>query len=90
MTDNLLKHVQQIGTLPGLPDRHFIDGAWRPSVAGRMMESFDPGRAAPHAEFSAGDAEDATIAVESAKRAGQGAWRRILPRERGPHPLQDC
>jgi aldehyde dehydrogenase (NAD+)/betaine-aldehyde dehydrogenase len=83
MTDNLLKHVRQIGTLPGLPDRHFIGGAWKPSAAGRMMESFDPGRAAPHAEFAAGDAEDAAIAVESAKRAGEGAWRRTLPRERG-------
>lgn len=82
MTDNLLKNVQQIGSLPGLPDKHFIDGAWRPSAAGRMMESFDPGKAAPHAEFAAGDAEDAAIAVESAKRAGEGAWRRTLPRER--------
>ena len=89
MTDNLLKHVQQIGTLPGLPDRHFIDGAWRPSAAGRMMESFDPGRAAPHAEFSAGDADDAAIAVEcrEARRRGRLAAR-AAERAR-PHPVAE-
>ena len=83
MTDDLLKEVQRTGVLPGLPNRHFIDGAWRPSARGLMMESFDPGRAAPHAEFSAGDADDAAIAVDAAKRAGEGVWRSILPRERG-------
>lgn len=82
MTGSLLENVQRTGNLPALPDKHFIDGKWKAPAAGRMMESFDPGRAAPYAEFAAGDAEDAAIAVDAAERA-EGAWRRTLPKERG-------
>ncbi|MFI0842559.1 aldehyde dehydrogenase family protein [Mesorhizobium sp. IMUNJ 23232] len=80
--ESLLHQVKRTGVLPGLPDKHFIDGAWRPSAGGGMMESFDPGRASPHATFAAGDAEDTAIAVASARRAGEGAWKKVLPRER--------
>lgn len=80
--ESLLREVQQTGVLRGLPDKHFIDGAWRPSAGGGTMESFDPGRASPHATFAAGEAEDAALAVASARRAGEGAWKKILPRER--------
>jgi aldehyde dehydrogenase (NAD+) len=84
MSDSdLLREAQRTGHLPGLPDKHFIDGAWRPSAGGGMMETFDPGRAGPHAAFAAGTAEDADIAVASAKRAFETSWKRALPRERG-------
>lgn len=81
--DHLLREAQRAGKLPGLPQNHFIDGAWRASAGGGMMESFDPGSASPHASFAAGDADDVAIAVASARRAGEGAWKKILPRERG-------
>ncbi len=81
--DDLPSGVRSAGNLPDLPDRHFIGGTWRASVNGGVMQTFDPGRAAPHAEFAAGDADDAAMAVEAAKRAGDGAWRTLLPRERG-------
>ncbi|MDQ6433856.1 aldehyde dehydrogenase family protein [Mesorhizobium sp. LHD-90] len=81
--DNLLRDVLRSGVLADLPDRHFIDGAWRPASGGGVMESFDPGRASPHAVFAAGDEEDVAAAVAAAKRAGEGAWKKALPRERG-------
>lgn len=80
--ESLLREVQRTGVLRGLPDRHFIDGTWRSSAGGETMESFDPGRASPHITFAAGDAEDAELAVASAKRTGEGVWKKILPRER--------
>ena len=74
---------QRSGILPGLPDKHFIDGRWVASANGGTMESFDPGSASPHATFAAGSADDAAAAVEAAARAGVGPWKRALPRERG-------
>jgi aldehyde dehydrogenase (NAD+) len=68
------------GTLKGLPDRLFIDGAWRP--ARTRMTSFDPGRAAPHAAFGLADADDVDAAVQAAHRAQFGEWRRARPAQR--------
>lgn len=69
--------------IEALPSRHFIDGGWRRPHAGEEMESFDPGRAEPHASFAAGTAEDVAEAVASASRAQAGAWGRATPAERG-------
>ncbi|WP_454685383.1 aldehyde dehydrogenase family protein [Ancylobacter moscoviensis] len=77
------RHYLASGTIPGLPDRHFIDGGWVPPAAGNRMESFDPGRAAPFASFAAGRAEDVDLAVEAASRAMRGRWRDMAPPERG-------
>lgn len=65
-----------------LPSTHFIDGEWRKPQAGMAMETFDPGRAEPHARFAAGTAEDVAEAVEAAKRAGL-EWSKATPAERG-------
>src|SRR5690606_10910091 len=62
------------GTLPDLPQGHFIDGGFRPAAAGGRMESFDPGRAAPFAAFARGDSDDVDAAVESARRAFETVW----------------
>ena len=68
---------------PALPDQHFIDGGWRASAGGERMQTFDPGRGEPHADFAAGQAEDVAAAVDAASRAGKGAWRGVTPAERG-------
>lgn len=65
-----------------LPSAHFIDGEWRKPQSGMLMETFDPGRAEPHARFAAGTAEDVAEAVEAAKRAGR-EWSKATPAERG-------
>lgn len=71
------------GTLPDLPQGHFIDGRFHPAAAGRLMESFDPGRAAPFAAFARGDAEDVEAAVESARRAFETVWLDTPAADRG-------
>lgn len=81
MSNELVETARSTGSLPGLPDGHFIDGGFRPGVDGATMPTFDPGRAAPHADFAAGTEEDATLAVASASRAFL-SWKRSLPRER--------
>jgi len=71
------------GTLPGLPQGHFIDGAFSTAASGRSMESFDPGRAAPFAVFARGDAGDVDAAVGSARRAFEQTWRDTPAAARG-------
>ncbi|MDH6231661.1 aldehyde dehydrogenase (NAD+) [Mesorhizobium soli] len=66
-----------------LPSMHFIDGEWRRPLSGNLMETFDPGRAEPHAQFAAGTAEDIAEAVAAAKQAESGEWRKATPAERG-------
>jgi aldehyde dehydrogenase (NAD+) len=83
MNETLLHEARRTGVLPGLPDRHFIDGRWQAAADGGMMETFDPGRATPHARFAAGTAADADAAVDAAERAFEGEWRDTAPRQRG-------
>lgn len=71
------------GTLKGLPDGHFIDGALAPAASGRRLESFDPGRGRPFAAFAAGDAADVDRAVAAACRAFAGPWGEAAPAARG-------
>lgn len=81
--DQLVTEARATGTLRGLPTDHFINGGFVPSLSGRMMETFDPGRGAPFAQFAAGDAEDVDRAVQAARRALKGGWRSAAPAERG-------
>ncbi len=71
------------GTLTGLPDRHWIDGASVPSHSGRRMETLDPGTGKAFALVAAGDATDVDAAVGAARRALEGPWRRLTPAARG-------
>ena len=85
----LVQQAQKTGTLPGLPEQHFIDGRWAPSIAGARMASLDPGTGAAFTEFAAGDAEDVELALRSARAAFTGPWRRSTPAQRG-RVLQRC
>ena len=61
MTSDLQRWVQEAqatGTLTGLPDRHFIDGAAVASVDGATMATLDPGTGRVFAQFAAGQAAD--------------------------------
>ncbi|MDF3936046.1 aldehyde dehydrogenase family protein [Pseudomonas citronellolis] len=83
LTQRLVEEYFASGTLAGLPSRHFIDGAWRASVNGSELETFDPGLGQPFARVAAADAEDVELAVRAADAAMRGEWRRSLPAERG-------
>ena len=85
----LVQQAQAHGTLSGLPELHFIGGAWLPSVAGARMQSLDPGTGEAFTEFAAGNAEDVDRAVASARAALAGPWRRATPAQRG-RVLQHC
>jgi len=78
---DMLAAARNSGHLDGLPDKHFIGGEWVASAAGGTMDTFDPGKASPHASFAAGDAEDVARAVDSSAK-GFAAWSKALPRER--------
>ncbi len=79
----LADQVLDRGTLDGLPEAHFIDGRWCAAAAGGRLPSEDPGRGRVYATYAAGDAEDIDHAVQAARGALAGPWRRATPAERG-------
>ena len=79
----LVAEAQATGTLAGLPDHHFIGGAFVPAINRGRMASFDPGTGLAFADFDAGDADDVDAAVSTARAALAGPWRRLTPAERG-------
>ena len=83
LTERLSAEYFATGTLAGLPQGHFIDGAFVAPVSGRTMESFDPGTGRAFTRFAAGEADDIDRAVRAADRAQRGDWRRCAPAERG-------
>ena len=80
---SLVAEANATGTVAGLPDQHFIDGEFRPSIHGGRMVTIDPGTARAFAEFAAGDAADVDAAVQAAKSALEGPWRALRPVDRG-------
>jgi aldehyde dehydrogenase (NAD+)/betaine-aldehyde dehydrogenase len=86
VTSDLQRWVQEAqatGTLAGLPDRHFIDGAAVASVDDATMATLDPGTGRAFAHFAAGQAADVDAAVLAANRALKGPWRDMAPAQRG-------
>lgn len=71
----------ETGEIAGLPDRHFIDGAWVAGESGQKMQSFDPALADPIGEFALGTAGDMDRAICAAER-GAAHWRTVKPSER--------
>jgi succinate-semialdehyde dehydrogenase / glutarate-semialdehyde dehydrogenase len=61
----------------------FIDGAWRPSGAGRRLEIKDPATGDLVGTTALADAGDVDVAVAAAKRAFP-AWAALHPDERAP------
>lgn len=61
----------------------FIDGKQRPAVDGATLETVDPSTGQVLGNFAAGNANDIDNAVNAARRALEGPWRDIQPKERG-------
>ena len=59
----------------------YIDGKWRPSSDGRLIDVVDPSSGAVIAAVPDATLEDATAAVEAAAKAAKG-WRETAPRKR--------
>src|SRR5579862_4382201 len=65
------------------PAHMLIGGQWREAASGERLESIDPATGKAIGSFPAGDKADANEAVSAARRAFNGAWRKISPYERG-------
>ena len=62
---------------------HFVDGAERPSIGGRTLETVDPATEERIGRVAFGDADDVDLAVRAARAAFDlGAWSRLAPGER--------
>jgi len=61
--------------------QNLIDGSLRPSHAGGVLESVDPATAKAFATLPEGDASDAALAIDAARRAFPG-WRDTAATER--------
>jgi aldehyde dehydrogenase (NAD+) len=59
-----------------------IDGKWVTSVSGKTFTSIDPSTGNALAEVARGDANDVDRAVQAARKAFEGPWRRLKPFDR--------
>jgi acyl-CoA reductase-like NAD-dependent aldehyde dehydrogenase len=69
----------------------FIDGEFVPSASGETFTSEDPATSATLATLSESGPEDIDRAVRAARRAFEGEWSQLAPKERGMllHRLAD-
>ena len=80
-TAQLIEAYASSGTLPGLPEGHFIDGTCIGADRSKQMMSLDPGTGKAFASFAAGGADDIDCAVAAAT-GGLRVWRQARPGQR--------
>ena len=78
----LAQDVLKSGTLKGLPQHLYIDGAPVKASSGDRMETFDPGTGMAFGSFDLASASDVDRAVQSSHKALTGVWRATKPAER--------
>jgi aldehyde dehydrogenase (NAD+) len=62
----------------------FINGDWRPSLSGKVIDVIAPAEGRAFAQIAAGNADDVDAAVASARKAKEaGAWSKLNAVERG-------
>ena len=61
---------------------HFIDGEWRPSASGQVIETRNPSTGEVIATLARGGDADVDVAVAAARRAFEGPWSRFTPSQR--------
>jgi aldehyde dehydrogenase (NAD+)/phenylacetaldehyde dehydrogenase len=65
------------------PGKMLIGSQWLESASGEWIEAIDPATGKAIGKFPAGGEADVNLAVTAARRAFNGAWRKISPYERG-------
>ncbi len=68
--------------LDGKPKRMLIDGKWVEAASGKTFDAANPSTGEVLAAVAEGDSEDIDRAVDAARRAFNGAWRKFKPFER--------
>ena len=75
------QHYQTKGSLPDLPEQHFINGQWSPSDSGEYLDCQDPCTGQRFARIAAGNSQDVEMAVAAANQALTG-WKQTAPAQR--------
>jgi succinate-semialdehyde dehydrogenase/glutarate-semialdehyde dehydrogenase len=65
----------------GTVEQMFVDGSWRPSASGEMVEATSPATGDPIGMVPLGDRDDARRAIAAARDAADG-WQRLTAFER--------
>ena len=65
------------------PARMLIGSQWSEAVSGERIETLDPATGQALGRFPSGGEADVNQAVAAARRAFNGAWRKVTPYERG-------
>jgi betaine-aldehyde dehydrogenase len=65
-----------------MQSKHFIDGQWRESAGGGLLDVINPATEQVFHQVAAGNAADVDAAVAAAKAAMQGPWRRTTGKDR--------
>lgn len=68
--------------LTGKPKRLFIGGKWVQAASGKTFDTLNPSTGEVLAAVAEGDREDIDRAVDAARRAFDGPWRKFKPFER--------
>lgn len=71
------------------PRRMLIGAEWREASSGEWIETPDPATGKTIGRFPAAGPSDVDAAVDAARRAFRGDWRKLTPYERG-RMLQKC
>jgi phenylacetaldehyde dehydrogenase len=72
-----------VGAFLSKPGKMLIGGKWVEAKSGQMIDSPDPATGKAIGKFPAGGEADVDLAVAAARKAFEGAWRKVTPYERG-------
>src|SRR5215510_1192019 len=78
----IMSSVQQAETAPR-KYQLFIDGQWVDAESGKTFATPNPSTGETLAEIAEADKADVDKAVTAARRAFEGKWSKVSPRDRG-------
>lgn len=82
MTESTTPNAPLLGTLDPQHLQLFINGDWRDAADGRVFDSYEPARGQVWAKVAEAGPADIDAAVQAARRAFDGPWRRVLAPDR--------
>ena len=80
---NIPEILPAVNAFLARPARMLIGSQWSEAVSGERIETLDPATGQALGRFPSGGEADVNQAVAAARRAFNGAWRKVTPYERG-------
>lgn len=74
--------TQPVAFLDGRPKKLLIDGKWVEALSGKTFTTTNPSTGEALAEIAEGGSQDIDRAVQAARRAFDGPWRKFKPHDR--------